>query len=48
MTAPTNILPPRVLLWAPLIFIGHFMEEAPGFVNWFNAHVRRGITAEFF
>jgi hypothetical protein len=38
----------RALLWAPLIFIGHFLEEAPAFVEWFNAHVARGITSETF
>jgi len=38
----------RMLLLAPLIFIGHFLEEAPRFVEWFNAHVGRGITAESF
>jgi len=34
---------PRIILWAPLIFVFHFLEEAPGFVAWFNAHVTRGI-----
>jgi hypothetical protein len=34
----------RVLLFAPLIFIFHFFEEAPGFVAWFNAHVTPGIN----
>src|SRR3712207_108115 len=38
----------RVLLLAPLIFVAHFLEEGPGFVAWFNAHVARGITAELF
>jgi hypothetical protein len=37
-----------LLLAAPLIFIAHFSEEAPGFVAWFNAHVQRGITAPLF
>jgi hypothetical protein len=37
-----------LLLAAPLIFIVHFSEEAPGFVAWFNAHVQRGITAPLF
>ncbi len=37
-----------LLLGAPLIFIAHFLEEAPGFVTWFNAHVTRGITASLF
>lgn len=38
----------RILLLAPPIFICHFLEEAPGFVAWFNAHVTRGITSELF
>ena len=29
-----------LLLAAPVIFIAHFTEEGPGFVSWFNAHVR--------
>jgi hypothetical protein len=33
---------------APVIFTGHFLEESPGFVAWFNAHVRNGITAGLF
>jgi Protein of unknown function with HXXEE motif len=37
-----------LLLAAPLIFIAHFSEEAPGFVAWFNRHVQRGITAPLF
>ena len=42
-------LPLRVLLLlAPPIFIAHFLEEAPGFVTWFNAHVSRGITEPVF
>ena len=41
--------PLRILmLAAPLIFIAHFSEEAPGFVDWFNTHVQRGITAPLF
>lgn len=36
------------LLLAPVIFICHFLEEAPGFVEWFNSHVTRGITPELF
>jgi hypothetical protein len=39
---------PRILLLAPLIFICHFLEEAPSFVKWFNAHVTGGITLELF
>lgn len=38
----------RLLLLAPIIFICHFLEEAPGFVQWFNGHVARGITPELF
>jgi hypothetical protein len=37
-----------VLLLAPVIFVCHFLEEAPGFVDWFNAHVARGITEPLF
>lgn len=38
----------RILLLAPLIFVFHCIEEALGFVTWFNAHVTRGITSELF
>jgi len=38
----------RALLLAPFIFICHFLEESPGFVEWFNGHVARGITSELF
>ena len=38
----------RVLLLAPFIFVAHFLEESPGFVEWFNAHVARGITSGLF
>ena len=38
----------RMLLLAPLIFVCHFMEESPGFVEWFNGHVARGITSGLF
>jgi hypothetical protein len=38
----------RVLLFAPLVFIAHFIEESPGFVPWFNGHVTPGITVELF
>jgi hypothetical protein len=37
-----------LLLLAPVIFICHFLEEAPRFVPWFNEHVARGITAGLF
>lgn len=36
------------LLAAPLIFILHVAEEAPGFVTWVNAHIDRGITQDMF
>jgi hypothetical protein len=38
----------RALLLAPIIFICHFLEESPGFVDWFNARVARGITPGLF
>ncbi len=37
-----------IIILAPFIFICHFMEESPGFVNWFNSHVGRGITSGLF
>jgi hypothetical protein len=37
-----------ILLAAPPIFVAHFLEEAPTFVSWFNAHVARGITEAAF
>jgi Protein of unknown function with HXXEE motif len=37
-----------IILLAPLIFICHFSEEAPGFVSWFNQHVSRGINFRLF
>lgn len=46
-----QMTPPQrdgIILLAPLIFIGHFLEEAPGFVVWFNAHVERGISQPLF
>jgi hypothetical protein len=51
MTSPTiGRQPPLrfLLLAAPVIFIVHFLEEGPGFVTWFNAHVARGITESLF
>ncbi len=38
----------KMLLLAPSIFVVHFLEEGPGFVDWFNAHVARGITPSLF
>jgi len=37
-----------ILILAPLIFLGHFLEESAGFVSWFNAHVSPPITAGLF
>jgi Protein of unknown function with HXXEE motif len=37
-----------IILLAPVIFICHFSEEAPGFVTWFNQHVSRGINSRLF
>src|SRR5215213_9547276 len=38
----------RALLLAPFIFVCHFLEESPGFVEWFNGHVARGISSGLF
>jgi hypothetical protein len=38
----------RVILLAPFIFVCHFLEESPTFVEWFNSHVARGITSGLF
>jgi len=38
----------KLILVAPILFIAHWWEEAPGFVEWLNAHVTRGITNEMF
>ncbi|MBV9924214.1 MAG: HXXEE domain-containing protein [Acidobacteria bacterium] len=38
----------RALLLAPAVFVLHFVEESPGFVQWFNSHVARGITPGLF
>jgi len=52
MTAPAGAVRDSslgtLLLLAPFIFIAHFLEEGPGFVTWFNAHVSRGITEGLF
>jgi hypothetical protein len=37
-----------IIALAPVIFTFHFLEESPGFVSWFNAHVSRGITSGLF
>ncbi len=38
----------RLVLVAPVVFILHVSEEAPGFVAWFNSLVPRGITQSLF
>lgn len=38
----------KLILLAPVIFALHVIEEAPGFVAWFNAHVDLGITTDLF
>ena len=51
MTATPGVRQPSarlLLVAAPFVFIAHFLEEAPSFVAWFNAHVSRGITAPLF
>jgi Protein of unknown function with HXXEE motif len=40
--------PSRVVLLAPLVFGIHVLEEAPGFVRWFNSLVQRGISWDLF
>jgi Protein of unknown function with HXXEE motif len=38
----------RIVLLAPIIFVLHFLEESPWFVDWFNSHVSPGITSALF
>ncbi len=38
----------KLVLLAPFIFILHVLEEAPGFVEWFNSLVPRGISQNLF
>lgn len=38
----------RLVLFVPLVFVAHVLEEAPGFVAWFNSLVPRGITQSTF
>jgi len=38
----------KLVLLAPFIFILHVLEEAPGFVAWFNSLVPRGISQNLF
>jgi len=33
---------------APVIFIGHILEESAGYLAWFNTQVRTGITMPLF
>ena len=43
-----NMQPHRAILLAPVLFIVHVVEEAPGFVVWFNTLVADGITQALF
>lgn len=38
----------KLVLFAPLVFILHVLEELPGFVTWFNSLVPRGISQGLF
>ena len=38
----------KLVLIAPFVFVLHVLEEAPGFVAWFNSLVPRGITQNLF
>ncbi len=38
----------RLLLLAPLVFLAHFAEEAPGFIPWYNRHVDPDLTMSGF
>jgi hypothetical protein len=38
----------RLALALPVIFLLHVLEEAPGFVEWFNGLVARGISQPLF
>ena len=40
--------PLRLVAAAPLIFLLHVLEEAPGFVDWLNRHVEPDITTGLF
>ena len=46
MKPPSHIH--QLVLIAPVIFVIHFLEESPWFVEWFNSHVARGITSASF
>ncbi len=43
-----NASPSQVILLAPVLFVAHVFEEAPGFVEWFNSLVARGINQGVF
>jgi len=45
-TSPTTVS--VLILLSPVVFICHFLEESPGFVDWFNSHVAPGITSDLF
>ncbi|HYU34544.1 MAG TPA: HXXEE domain-containing protein [Thermoanaerobaculia bacterium] len=38
----------RLALLAPVVFVLHFLEEAPGFVSWFNRLVEPDISQPLF
>lgn len=38
----------RWVALAPVVFLLHFLEEAPGFVAWINSYVDKDISREFF
>ena len=38
----------RILLLAPVIFVAHVVEEAPGLVEWVNSLVDEDITQQLF
>ncbi len=44
----SGIDPARLILAAPVIFVVHVIEEAPGFVEWFNSIVPQGINQQMF
>src|ERR1043166_6927637 len=48
MSIPLVSGPAKVTLLAPLVFGIHVLEEAPGFVQWFNSVVDRDISPQLF
>jgi len=36
--------PRRLLALAPLVLLAHVVEEAPGFLDWFNRHAEPDLT----